>query len=588
MRTARTSLARILGRSLILVTLIPFLPLAYLTWTGYREEVRRLEEEIQEANQQIARLAASYLESFMASARQEAYLAASSARAEMLPEGPGAVRWERVDGGGLVKASQLDPGRVGDGCGYLDAFRSWAAAPAVAVTPVRQWLPGSPPTVLVVARAHGGGGHVVGVVQPEALHGELAAWSGRSLDRHVYVIDAAGRLIFYSDVAVSRRGLDLRNNPPIRLHIEGGQGAIRFQSMVSGKERLGFVQRLTSEGWAVVVSADIGSRLLALRDRSLVIAWSTAFAMTAAVLILGLTTSRLSRPLKELRDALRAPERVAHAPLEVTSATRDITEYGELLAAFDELSGRLAATERELVQAEKASLTGQLASGIAHEIGTPLNVISGHAQVLLRKLPAGDASRATLSMIVRQSERISDIVRRFLDFSRATEARLEPVDLGGIVRQTLEMAPPPDGKVTVHIEIDPATPAVLADPKLLEHAILNLVINAMQAMPEGGRVTVTVGPAPAGATGTQEAPWVSCEVRDTGAGIGPEHLGKLFQPFFTTKAQGQGTGLGLAIVDRIIRLHGGRVTAASRPGEGATFTLFLRPASSRARLSTRD
>ncbi len=575
-RRPGTSIRGILALSLALVALIPFLPLAYLTWSAYAEDVARVEREIEDANRQIARLAANYLDELVMRVRHEA----DGPRA--LPAVSGAVRWERVGPDGIVTASQLAPGRVGKAPGYQRFLGTLAEAGEARFSRVERWIEGIAPTVIAARRKMTQTGtpfFLVGIVDPEALHSEITAWSGELLDRHVYVVDGAGRLLFYSRFDVSRRGQDLTSNPPIRLHLEGGKGLIRFSSVVSGKPRLGFVQRLATVDWSVVVSADIGSRLVGLRERYQVLGWTIVFSAIAVMVILLGTSRRLARPLLEIRDALRASSRVVGEPLEVSASARKVAEYSELLREFDSLSQRFAATERELVQAEKASLLGQLASGIAHEIGTPLNVMSGNAQYLLRKLNPDDPARSALQQIVRQAARIAEMLQQLLDFARPTEARRVPFELGGVVNQALEIVSSVLRRMDVEVDIDPATPPVMGDPRLLEHALLNLIVNACQAMPDGGRLSLVVGVGmlPDKGPDSREG-WVCCRVSDTGCGIAPENLARVFEPFYTTKPQGVGTGLGLAIVERIVRQLQGDILVESRPGAGTTFTLRLRPA----------
>jgi signal transduction histidine kinase len=568
----RTSVRGILALSLALGAFIPFLPLAYLTWTAYVGDVDRVEREIEDTNRQIARLAANYLDELVLRIKQEA-----SANRPDLPTASGAVRWERVGPGGAVLASQLALARVGMPAGYEKFLATLAGTDEARFSGVERWIEGMAPTVVAARRGAGGGSFLVGVVDPDALHADMTARSGELLDRHVYAVDGAGRLLFYSDAELSRRGEDLTRNPPVRFHLEGGSGPIRFSSIVSRKPRLGFVQRLGALDWSVVVSADIGSRLVGLRERYRILGWTIAFSLLAVMTILLWTSRRLLQPLLEIRVALHSPSRTVGERLEVSAATRGVREYGELLQAFDDLSLRFAATERELVAAEKASLLGQLASGVAHEIGTPLNVMSGNAQYLLRKLPPGDPARSALQQIVGQSERITEMVQQLLDFARPTGARRVPFDLGEVVAQTLDMVSSMLRRVEVTVDFDPDTPPVMGDPRLLEHALLNLVVNACQAMPGGGRLSL-VG----GLGASREPPrggehgWVYLFVSDAGCGIAPEDLGRIFQPFYTTKAQGQGTGLGLAIVERIVRQLQGTIEVASRPGSGTTFTLCLR------------
>jgi signal transduction histidine kinase len=577
MRHPGTSISKILALSLALGALIPFLPLAYLTWSAYGADVARVEREIEDSNRQIARLAANYLDGLVLRIRQEA-----TDGPHLLPAASGAVRWERVGTDGIVTASQIAPGRVGKTAGYQRFLGTLAETGEARFSRVERWIEGTAPTVILARRGMtpvGGPSFLVGIIDPDALHSDMTARSGELLDRHVYAVDEVGRPLFYSDTELSRRGQELTANPPVRLHLEGGQGPIRFSSVVSGKARLGFVQRLASLDWSVVVSADLGSRLVGLRERYRVLGWTIVFSLFAVMAIVLWTSRRLARPLLEIRDALRASSRLVGEPLEVPASTREVVEYAELLREFDNLSLRFAATERELVQAEKASLLGQLASGVAHEIGTPLNVMSGNAQYLLRKLNPDDPARSALQQIVGQAERITEMLQQLLDFARPTEARRVPFDLRDVVTQTLEMVSAVLRRVDIEVDIDPMTPPVMGDPRLLEHALLNLIVNACQAMSSGGRLSLVVGvgmPQEAGPASDER--WVCCRVSDTGCGIAPENLGRIFQPFYTTKPQGEGTGLGLAIVERIVRQLQGSIEVASRLGFGTTFTLRLRPA----------
>jgi hypothetical protein len=413
-RRRPTSIRRILARSLALGAFVPFLPLAFLTWTAYQGDVARVEREIEDTNRQIARLAANYLDELILRIKEEA-----SASRVSLPARSSAVRWERVGPHGAVIASQLAPERVGKPPGYEQFLAALPETGEARFSGVERWIGGMPPTVIASRRepAGGGGTFLVGIVDPDALHSDMTARSGELLDRHVYTVDGTGRLLFYSDAEISRRGADLTSNPPVRFHLEGRSGPIRFSSVVSRKPRLGFVQHLASIDWSIVVSADIGSRLVGLRERYQILGWTIAFSLVAVMAILLWTSRRLLQPLLEVRDALHSPSRQVGERLEVSESTRDVLEYSQLLKEFDDLSLRFAATERELVQAEKASLLGQLASGVAHEIGTPLNVMSGNAQYLLRKLVPEDPARSALQQIVGQAERITEMVQQLLDFA---------------------------------------------------------------------------------------------------------------------------------------------------------------------------
>ena len=574
-----TSITRVMGWSLLLVALIPFLPMAFMSWMDYQRSVGQIEQEIQSTNQQLARLAGHYLDRFLSQVRQEAQQITSYPDdLPALSPGSPAIRWEVVGGDRQVEFSQVAAARGSRPSGYDRFLERLDSQAGFQLSEVAWWLANRPPTVLLGLRFAASPRYLVGVLDPEILHRELTALSGDTLDRHVYVVDGQGKLIFYSDIAISQRGKDLRDNPPIRMHLQRGQGPIRFQSVVSGKERLGHVLRLASADWGVIVSADIGSRLISLHNRYQMLAWLIALAMVTAVGLLILTSRRLIRPVLQIRDALRREDRPEHGALGLPDSCRRIAEFDELIQTLDNLADRIATTEKQLIQAEKISLLGQLASGIAHEVGTPLNVITGNAQYLMRKLPEDNPACGTLSMIVKQAERITRMIRRLLDFSHPAKAELMPVDLYELVLQTKEMIAGFTGKLEIQLDHDPQTPQVLGDPKLLEHVLLNLMMNACQAMPDGGRLSMGVGVGsekPGGAEGDE--PWVCFRIADTGGGIAPEHQDKIFEPFFTTKAQGQGTGLGLAIVERIVRQHHGRIEFTSHPGVGTVFTVRLRP-----------
>jgi|YNPBryunderm2012_1023409.scaffolds.fasta_scaffold05262_4 signal transduction histidine kinase len=559
----------LLARSFFLVALIPFVPLALLTFTTYRQEVGRVEADILAANRQVATLAANHLDGLLREVRRTGELFRPASVTELPPPIPG-VHWETVARDGTILASQLPTprGRVGDS--YLRFLAH--LPPGGALSQVTRFIEGWPPTVLA-ARAMGDGATcLVAVLDPEELHRELAALSAPPPARHVYAVAADGALLFYSDLALSRRGADLRANPPIRMFLEGRTGELRYRSQVSSRQRLGVVRRLQEAPWGVVASADAGVRLLALRTRYAALGLSIVFAVGAALAILAWTSRRLTGPLLAVRNVMREQALDTPGPLQLPAGGTGLVELDQLVGAFNDLQTRVAAAEEELLQAEKVALLGQLASGIAHELGTPLNIITGHAQVLLRRLGARDPARETLENILRQAERISGMVRRLLDFSRPVQPRRVPVQLDRVLRGAVELTRGLTQGLDVRLDLDPNTPPVLGDSRLLEHAFSNLIVNACQAMPRGGRLSLGVGESHSDAP---RPPRVCAWVADSGTGIAPDILPRIFEPFFTTKAQGQGTGLGLPIVERIVRQHGGEIHVASRPGAGAVFTVTL-------------
>jgi len=223
--------------------------------------------------------------------------------------------------------------------------------------------------------------------------------------------------------------------------------------------------------------------------------------------------------------------------------------------------------EEQLRQTERLAELGTLASGMAHEIGTPMNVILGRAEYLMRRTQE-EQTKKGLETIVVQVERITKIMNQLLTFARRRPSERRAMDLRRTIEDCLEVLS--ERLARHHVQADtaipPDLPPVHADPDLMSQVFLNLFINAVHAMPNGGTLRVEA---------QQANEQITLKVADTGHGIPQEHLPKIFDPFFTTKEVGKGTGLGLTVVHGIIREHGGLISVASQPGLGTTFTLAL-------------
>ncbi|HEX8117479.1 MAG TPA: HAMP domain-containing sensor histidine kinase, partial [Pyrinomonadaceae bacterium] len=218
---------------------------------------------------------------------------------------------------------------------------------------------------------------------------------------------------------------------------------------------------------------------------------------------------------------------------------------------------------------ERLAAAGQLAAQFAHEVGTPLNLISGHVQLLLTG-PAGvsDAERKRLETISAQIERIERTVRRTLDSTRADAAELVPLDLNALLRRTFDAAAPTLEASGVHLKAELAEdlPPVAGDADRLQQVFINLFNNALDAMRGGGQLKVET----ARADGS-----VRVDFADTGEGMSEEVRARIFDPLYTTKGRGRGTGLGLVVVRQVVAEHGGHIEVESRPGRGARFRLTL-------------
>jgi signal transduction histidine kinase len=235
--------------------------------------------------------------------------------------------------------------------------------------------------------------------------------------------------------------------------------------------------------------------------------------------------------------------------------------------------------EEQLQQSDKLSSIGILAAGVAHEVNTPLTGISSYAQMLLQQVPESDPRHHLLEKIHRQTSRASAIVNNLLNFSRVSDARLVSVDLHRVLDDTIQLleAQLRNTEIEVVRSYEQELPPVAGNAPKLQQVFMNLILNARDAMTRGGRLEI--------ATERSENS-VVVKFRDTGSGISPEHLSKIYDPFFTTKQIGSGTGLGLAVSYGIIQDHGGRIVVDSRPGEGACFEITLPIAGTRLHLAT--
>ena len=252
---------------------------------------------------------------------------------------------------------------------------------------------------------------------------------------------------------------------------------------------------------------------------------------------------------------------VAIAPL----VSKDFEQIGRLII-FDDVTDR-AELEQRLVQADKLSSIGLLAAGVAHEVNTPLAVISTYAQMLAKQVANDDQKSILLDKIAKQTFRASEIVNSLLNFSRTSTTSFGDVDLNKVVRETMSLLEHQIRKVGVEVKLDLAAglPPVHGNAGKLQQVFLNLFLNARDAMDGGGVLSVRTWAEESGAR---------VDVSDTGHGISPEHIQRIYDPFFTTKGSRKGTGMGLAVTYGIVQEHKGSIEVSSRQG-GTRFHLLL-------------
>jgi len=250
------------------------------------------------------------------------------------------------------------------------------------------------------------------------------------------------------------------------------------------------------------------------------------------------------------------------------SITPLVSKSGERigrLLLFDDVTQR-ERMEEQMSQTEKLTSLGLLAAGVAHEVNTPLAVISSYIQMLAKQMPEGDPRQALIGKIVKQTFRASEIVNNLLNFSRTGPSALADVDVNRVVEETLSLVAHPlkTSQIQVVKHLGEGLPAVRGSANKLQQVFLNLFLNARDAMPTGGVLEVKT---------VAHNGNVEIEVADTGNGISREHIHKIFDPFFTTKPGGRGTGLGLSVSYGIIKEHAGKIDVRSMPGRGTSFHL---------------
>ncbi|MDD5762323.1 MAG: ATP-binding protein [bacterium] len=311
-----------------------------------------------------------------------------------------------------------------------------------------------------------------------------------------------------------------------------------------------------------------------------------SFTGLAIVLTSGLTSILLkrfvSRPVERL---VKTMESVEAGKLDGRVDIRSGDELGRLGNSFNEMIRKLSEAQdelekfhhRQLARADRLASLGEMAAGIAHEIKNPLAGIYGAAQVLANEFPEGDPKREIVGEMMILVKRLDNTIKDLLNFARYTEPQFTKGNLNDVIDKVLFLVQQiPEGKrARIVREFDPGMPEIEMDPEQLKQVFLNLALNALQAAPDGVTLTVrTHGDVPAeGGEVLRRARYVMASVTDDGPGIPPDKLGKVFQPFFTTKESG--TGLGLSMTRKILDLHEGRIAAESGPGAGATFTVFL-------------
>lgn len=403
----------------------------------------------------------------------------------------------------------------------------------------------------------------------------------------VTLYDERGRVLMYSDLET----VGEQSTEPEVLETISSGNRIEYLHTIEGQEYFSIllpVQLAQGRQGALEIAQPTAFLQAEIARARRSHAINLAMVVIVILIIVSVVLrNSLARPIKALLEGAAAIGR-GNLSYRVALSRRG-DEFSQLASEFNRMADSLVVQheaavraaeqgvelERELRHRDRLVLIGRIAASVAHEMGTPLNVIDGRAAQLLQRSDAPiEMRQRNLTIIREQTRRIAQVVRQLLDLSRTDRISREPVDLAQVFSDVGELIEVEANRNGVSVEIVAGPPICIeGDKDMLRQVFLNLCINAIQAMPQGGQLRLECQPDGQSKNGRE---FILAQVSDSGTGIAPEHLPQIFDPFFTTKDIGQGTGLGLAVSRRIVEDHGGWIAAANHPSDqGAVFTVFL-------------
>jgi two-component system NtrC family sensor kinase len=329
---------------------------------------------------------------------------------------------------------------------------------------------------------------------------------------------------------------------------------------------------------------------------------SILFALGVGLIASLLVRRLISAPLNDLGAGAK---RLASGDLEHAIPVRSADELGQLAGSFNAMTTALKKSEQQLrewahtleekveartrelriaqaetLRGEKLASVGLLAAGIAHELNNPLTGVLTFSHLVREKMPEGSPEAEDMDLVIRETRRCASIIRRLLDFAREKAPEQKYVDLNQVIEDTVSIVDVQARvrDIEIRLELDRELPKVWADADLVKQVVMNMLVNAQQAIDGGGSITVQSRrcKAPRSAEpGAAAVPMVELVITDTGCGIPEKDLQRIFDPFFTSKEVGKGTGLGLSVSHGIVAAHGGSIEVQSRVGAGSTFRVYL-------------
>ncbi|UCF21323.1 MAG: HAMP domain-containing protein, partial [Gemmatimonadota bacterium] len=406
-----------------------------------------------------------------------------------------------------------------------------------------------------------------GTVGFNALQTFLRLPEHTAIDVHAFIVDRTGRPVFISHPHIP---VDYRQPLPSPL-VDRVPGSEARYVNYEGVDVLGISVAVPGVPWLYISEVSVSSALGQLRGLALLAA---AVESVFALLLVGIVWTVARSIVAPLRRLVVAAERIRKGDLDVAVEIERDDELGDLGRTFNQMSGALKSSaveikelhEQEMRRAAQLASVGELASGIAHEIKNPLIGVASGVDLLYRRVETDSKSAAILDQIYAQIHRIESAIRDLLSYASPKEPLLTWTEPRQLLERLISLVRPQADAAGVQITEShgEAIPMVRVDPELLTQALINLALNAIQAMGPGGVLHVSL---------ESSDGVVRLSVSDTGKGITPEEIDLIYRPFYTTKHQG--TGLGLAITREIVERHGGWIEAESKPGEGSVFTLVI-------------
>ncbi len=426
--------------------------------------------------------------------------------------------------------------------------------------------------------------------RPEAVRRIISTIGAQDGIDKVRIFNKEGRIILSTDPAETGRMVDKKTEACYMCHTADQplervpvSERVRIFQPASGPKTFGIIDPIYnepgcwqsschahSESQKVLGVLDITMSMAevenAARDGQARLFTFALIAIAATSLMIYWLVGRLV--LRPVRRMVSVTRKVAEGDLSQKVAVDSGDEIGKLGESFNDMMGKLADAQRQLLQANKLASVGRLAAGVAHEINNPLTGVLTYSSFLLKRAEKDSEMKEDLEVIVRETKRCREIVKGLLDFSRQSVSEKRPVAVNDVVRDACRVVKNPMSmqKLAIVTNLGEDLPLIHGDGNRLQQVLVNLLVNAGDAMSDaGGTITVTTDLVAEG---------VRIRVADTGCGIERQDLDKIFEPFFSTKGT-RGNGLGLAIVWGIVESHGGHLTVESEVSKGTTFTVLL-------------